>query len=55
MLELLIALVVLGLVWYLVGTLPLPAQIKVVMQVIFILILILLVINLFYPIPFRLR
>ena len=49
LLGLLVALIVLGLVWYLVGTLPLPPQVKTVITVVFILILILMVINMFYP------
>ena len=47
MLGFLLALIVLGLVWYLVGTLPLPAQVKTVITVVFILILLFMVLQLF--------
>lgn len=45
--NLIIWLVVLGLVWYLIGLLPLPAPVNTIITVIFILILILLVLGLF--------
>lgn len=56
-LSLLVFLVVLGLIWYLVGQLPLPAPVKTVVTVVFILVLILLVLGSFWPLatPIRLR
>jgi hypothetical protein len=51
LISLIIWLVVLGLVWYLIGLLPLPAPVGTIITVIFILILILIVLGLFGIVP----
>ena len=50
LITLLVALIVIGLVWYLVNQLPLPAPVKTIITVVFIIILIFMVLNLFYPV-----
>lgn len=47
LINLIVWLVVLGLIWYLIGLLPLPAPVGQIITVVFILILILLVLGLF--------
>ena len=47
LISLIVWLVVLGLVWYLIGLLPLPAPVNTIITVVFILILILIVLGLF--------
>ena len=47
LLNLIVWLVVLGLVWYLIGLLPLPAPVSTIITVVFVLILILVVLSLF--------
>lgn len=55
LLNLILWLVVLGLVWYLIGLLPLPAPIGQIITVVFVLLLILVVLGLFGVVPgFRL-
>ena len=51
LISLIIWLVILGLVWYLIGLLPIPAPVKQVITVLFVLLLILIVLGLVGLVP----